>query len=272
MLLLRKARAALTPRSWMLKSKLSNGAIVLGQNRRGYGGRGIYLYRDAIEPELEHLDRLLPPDGVFVDIGANTGIYTMKAAKHFSNRGLVIAVEPIPEMLAVLARGVEVNQFDNVRLRNFCIDRQHGLCTLWHNDEKPNSFSIAARKGAARGSSVPAITLDELCEWEGIDRLDYLKIDAVGAQDAILEGGQEAIARLRPIVQTEIQVGDVATYPNLPGYLIFEAPSRLGYGSENMLCLPEEHPLVRMPEELGFQRLSQPSPPLAAHGPLPVHG
>ena len=93
-MLLKKMRAAITPRSWVLESKLSNGAIVVGQNRPGYGGRGIYLYRDAIEPELEHLDRLLPAEGVFIDIGANTGIYTMKAAKHFNNRGLVIAVGP----------------------------------------------------------------------------------------------------------------------------------------------------------------------------------
>lgn len=271
MLLLKKVRTALTPRSWTLKTKLSNGAIVLGKNRRGYGGRGIYIFGDAIEPEFQHLDRFLPPEGVFIDIGANTGIYSMKAAKHFNNRGTVISVEPIPEMLAMLARTVEANGFNNVRLRNFCVDRRRGVCTLWHNDGKPNSFSIANRKGEARGTSVPAVSLNDLCEWEDLKRLDYLKIDAEGAEDAILEGGEEAIARFRPIVQTEIQVEGAATHPSLPGYAVFKAPTRPGYGFENVLCIPEEHQFINVPSQLGYTRLSEtPSPASAPLEPAPA--
>jgi hypothetical protein len=80
---LRKVRMALTPRSFLLKSKLSGGVVVLGQNRKGSGGRSVYLSRDSIEPQLEHLERLLGSlgsDPVFVDVGASTGIYALKAA------------------------------------------------------------------------------------------------------------------------------------------------------------------------------------------------
>ena len=52
---------------------------------------GEYIfYRDAIEPEFEHLDKFLDSEGVFIDVGANTGIYTIKAAKHFDNNGTVL--------------------------------------------------------------------------------------------------------------------------------------------------------------------------------------
>lgn len=250
MRLLKMAWAALTPRAWLLKTTLSNGAVVYGENRPGYGGRGVFLFGDAVEPELAHLERFLGDEGVFVDVGANTGIYTLKAAKHFGERGLVIAVEPFPAMLATLARSVERNGFRNVRLRNFCLDRERGLRTLWLNESKPNSFSIATRTGDAPGISVPAISLDELCQWEALDRLDYLKIDAEGAEEAILAGGAETIARFRPIIQVEMSVREFA--PNLPQYAAFQAPPNPSFENENLLFFPNEHPSIGIPHELGW--------------------
>jgi hypothetical protein len=119
----RKIRVALTPRNWLIQTRLGNGAIVRGLNRAGYGGRAIYVYRDDLEPELVHLEKFLVPGGVLVDIGGNTGIYTVKAAQFFRNQGsgTVISYEPLPEMLAELNRNVQVNKFDNVRLRSFCL-------------------------------------------------------------------------------------------------------------------------------------------------------
>jgi hypothetical protein len=34
-ILMRKLRVALTPRSWLLRTKLSNGALIYGKNRAG---------------------------------------------------------------------------------------------------------------------------------------------------------------------------------------------------------------------------------------------
>jgi hypothetical protein len=48
---LREVRVALTPRAWQLRTRLANDAIVSGRNRVGYGGRGVYIFRDALEVE-----------------------------------------------------------------------------------------------------------------------------------------------------------------------------------------------------------------------------
>lgn len=195
---LRKLRMALTPRSWKLTTTLSNGAVVRGLNRAGYGGRGVYLHRDALKPELLHLDELLEPDGVFIDIGANTGVYALKAAKHYGRAGTVVAVEPFVEVLSTLAESIAANSLSNVRLRNLCVGEQTGVRTLWMNQDKPNSFSITNRFGEARGVSVLTVSLDDLMEWEQLERLDYLKIDAEGAEPEILHGAAETIRRHRP--------------------------------------------------------------------------
>jgi FkbM family methyltransferase len=229
--ILRKARIALTPASALLQSQLENGALVAGYNKEGYGGRGVYLYRDYIEPELAALQHFLQPGFVFVDIGANVGVYTLKAAKEVGDRGLVIAIEAFIETACRLMNNVRANEYGNVRIRNFCIGGETKPTFLYLNNGKPNSYGLL-QTNHAESVSVMSVSLDDLCQWEQLPRLDYLKIDAEGAEAAILQGGSSALARFRPIVQVETTKTDTA----LPdGYRRFCAP-----GSPNNVFIPEE--------------------------------
>ena len=246
---LRLLRVALTPRGWLLKSRLANGAVVCGKNRPGYGGRGIYIYRDALEPEFEHLESYLDPAGIFVDIGANTGIYGLKAARHYRNQGgVVLSVEPFPEVFATLAANVAANGFTNVRLRNFCAGDRLGTTTLWMNFQRPNSFSLLKRDAAAAGLSTLTVPLDDLFAWEELRRLDFLKIDSEGAEQQILSGGRRTILRYRPIILMEINISEAA-FP-LPNYSVFQAP-----GSPNKLWIPNESPKRSLPATLGWPQV-----------------
>lgn len=67
---------------------------------------------------------------------------------------------------------------------------------------------------------------------EDLTRLDYLKIDAEGAESAILQGGAAVLARFRPIVQVETTKNET----KLPdGYRRFRAPD-----SPNDVFIPKE--------------------------------
>jgi FkbM family methyltransferase len=203
---LKKVRVALTPRSALLRTRLQNGAIVQGYNRAGYGGRGVYVLGDSLEPELCHLQRFLSAGQVFVDIGANVGVFTVKAAKEVGQDGLVIAIEPFMETALQLSNNVRVNGYTNVRIRTFCIGAQTEHARLYLNKGKPHSFSLVPRSDGVDSISVLSVSLDDLCRWEKLKRLDYLKIDAEGAEAAVLEGAGECIRRFRPIVQVEVIV------------------------------------------------------------------
>ena len=130
---------------------------------------------------------------MFVDVGANTGIYTLKAAKHYSagGDGVVVALEPFPDVLATLHHNVQANGFTNVRLRNFCASDQTRPAKLWMNFNKPNSSSLFQRDQNALCLSTLIVSLDDLFSWEGLNRLDYLKIDAEGAETEVLTGGED---------------------------------------------------------------------------------
>ena len=247
---LKKIRVALTPREWLLKTKLSNGAVVYGKNRAGYGGRGIYIFGDSIEPEFQHLEKFLDSTGVFVDVGANTGIYSIKAGKHFLNRGgAVLSIEPFPDMLASLLKNVQANGLTNVRLRNFCAGETTHTATLWMNFNKPNSFSLLKKEEKASPLSTLVVALDDLFAWERLNRLDYLKIDAEGSEREVLSGAKKTIEKYRPIIQLEVTINDIPV--ELPNYLVYQAP-----GSLNKVYIPDDHLKKEVPKQLGWNQVS----------------
>jgi FkbM family methyltransferase len=246
--LARQARLAVTPRNRLLHARLATGAVVYGLNRAGFGARGVYVYRDAMEPEFEHLERFLDRSGVFIDVGANTGKYTIKAARHFGNNGTVVAVEPGIDALATLQRSVLANGLTNVRLRGLCLGDRKAVATLWLNHAKPHDFSLLQLDDGARRASILTITFDELFAWEGLDRLDYLKIDAVGFEEAVLRGAEQVINKYRPIVHLQSTLLDVSA--DLIEYTGFQAPR-----SSVKFYMPNEHDRIDLPVELGWYRL-----------------
>ena len=244
----RRARVALTPRNRLLKAHLASGAVVYGLNRPGFGGRAVYVYGDAIEPEFEYLDSFLGDAGVFIDIGANTGKWALKAAKHYGDTGLVIAIEPFPDILATLYHSVMANGFDNIRLRNVTIGDRTGEGTLWMNNARPQMFSLEKIDESASRFSTLIVTLDDLFRWERLDRLDYLKIDAQGAEANVLDGGRQTIAKCRPIVQINATLNDLPI--GLPGYACYKAER-----SSGKFYIPNEHKQVDLPAQLGWPRV-----------------
>ena len=247
-MLIKKARVAVTPRDWLLKTTLANGAIVYGKNRSGFGGRGIYLYQDEIEPEFKYLEKFLEKNGVFVDVGANTGIYSIKAAKFFENKGVVLAIEPFPDILATMYHSIQANGFTNVRLRNFCAGERTITSKLWMNMGQPNSFSLVKRDVGSSCLSTLTVALDDLFMWEKLDRFDYLKIDAEGAEQQVLDGAKKILEKYRPIVQIEVSIHE--PHWNHPNYSIFRALE-----SPNKVYIPNESDKITIPQGLGWKEI-----------------
>jgi FkbM family methyltransferase len=244
--LLRKATCALLPRSAWLSRKTKAGVEITGQNRAGYGGRGFFVFGEELEPELKHLEFFLRPGGVFIDIGANTGVFSMKAARCVESSGEVIAVEPQPDMVYALHRNVLRNDFGNVRIRNCVLSDQSGRKDLWINQDRPASASFNRSDAKAKNLSCLCLTLDELVDLEQSARVDYIKIDTEGSEAAILRGGQRVIAQFKPVIQVEVSVKDV---PVMPGYERWHFA-----GSGNVLQIPAGHWAGQVCVRLGYQQ------------------
>ncbi len=71
----------------------------------------------------------LPEDGVFIDIGANVGIYTLIAARHLS-AGMVVSLEPNPEVYEYLLSNIRLNGAVNVLPINAAVGARTGILRL----------------------------------------------------------------------------------------------------------------------------------------------
>jgi FkbM family methyltransferase len=148
---------------------------------------GYYLH--AFEPATARY-LLSQRGGVFLDVGANAGQYAVPLARNFRE---VVAVEPNPVALGILAKNVERNGLRNVRIWPKAVAPQPGRVRLY---EGAVLTTWGLRDVAARYVDVDAILLDELLHAH--DRVDLLKLDIEGVEADVLLGSQE-LDRVRAI-------------------------------------------------------------------------
>jgi FkbM family methyltransferase len=163
----------------------------------------------CIEPnEFAFLADCLSPGMVVVDVGANNGLYTLFASRRVGRAGLVVAIEPSAREFERLQANLELNQVDNVRPQRCALANYKGFARLKvAEDEHAGHNTIgqfAYQTALARTEPVPVTCLDWLAGQLGLRRLDVLKIDAEGAELAILDGARRVLRRFRPVLLFEM--------------------------------------------------------------------
>lgn len=154
--------------------------------------------------------KLLPHIHTMLDIGANTGIFSLIALGS-NNQTQVHAFEPIPEVFKYLKRNFDVNGFVNGHAYQQAVGNQQGTITL----HIPQHLTLATGSSAVRWEpdwsaiSVDVIRLDDFVTQHHIERIDFIKIDVEKFEPQVIEGAQELIKRDRPIIICEILDDDV---------------------------------------------------------------
>lgn len=130
-------------------------------------------------------DELLPKNGVFVDVGANFGLYSclLSADTHRT----VIAIEPYPPNLRPLQFHTEINQLINVTIAAVAIGNCAGTIHVGLDD--PHNPGLARHlPGHPSAVEVPQRTLESVLQERDIQRVDLVKIDVEGAELSVLQG------------------------------------------------------------------------------------
>jgi FkbM family methyltransferase len=123
--------------------------------------------------------------GLFVDVGANIGTYTLIASEVENAR--VIALEPHPATFAVLAENVRLNQRSNVTCLNVAASSRDA--EVQFTDEKEPALNRVVHRTDGNPSilRVPGRRLETLCRSLGAIP-DLIKIDVEGHEPEVLEG------------------------------------------------------------------------------------
>ena len=138
---------------------------------------------------------LLKPGQVVVDVGANVGFYSLLAAQRVGPSGRVIAFEPNLTAAARLRENISLNGFGNITVVEVAVADQPG--TLRFNccsDSEGSSLYSMGYYTPAATLEVPVTTLDNYCFSMGVTRVDVLKIDAEGAEVAVILGARRLLS------------------------------------------------------------------------------
>jgi FkbM family methyltransferase len=174
---------------------------------------GDLLIREGrYEPDMEAtLRRYLRPGGVFADVGANEGYFSVLAGQIVGPAGRVIAVEPQARLRPVIEENARLNGLQNVTLENVAVSDADGTAELYLAPDLNTGSSGLARQNryAVPTQPVRTTTLAKLLSAAGIGPVDLMKMDIegfefeaiLGSKDLFRDGSVRAFAlELHPSV------------------------------------------------------------------------
>lgn len=158
---------------------------------------------DWFEKEITFVRRLLQPGMTVIDIGANYGVYSLAAARAVGPQGAVWAFEPASAVLPYLRESIARNRFTQIRVVDAALAHEEGIGHL-HLARDPALNQLQAPDSeSGSGESVGITTLDHQQATLGWGEVDFIKLDAEGAERRILRGGRDFLAQGSPLVMFE---------------------------------------------------------------------
>lgn len=181
----------------------------------------------------------IPEGGVFVDVGAHIGRYTIPIGKSLDGKGLVVAVEPEPGNYATLLENLKLNRLSNVLALNLAAWSENGELDL-HLAERMGQHSLKGQGN--RCIKVPARPLGEVLAEHGVDRVDLVKVDVEGAEVEVLEGMRNTIQQFKPKLLVEVfweNAEDTSRLLEELGYQVKEIPHSRVIEGFYLFAVPE---------------------------------
>jgi FkbM family methyltransferase len=187
---------------------------------RGDGPEG--YWRDLVEkpadPSLDRLTRLVRaafPDGgagrVLADVGANIGVTCLTLAAAAPYHAELLCFEPDERSLPLLKHNLAANDVPGARVFGHALAERDGMARLRCGTTNAATSVLVEPHSriqtlGAVFREVPVRRLDSVLAENGIERLDFLKLDVEGGENLVMLGAMEAIARDRPIIFTEFNL------------------------------------------------------------------
>ena len=140
--------------------------------------------------------RILQPGWCCIDVGANHGYYTLLMAGIVGTSGRVVALEPNPKLVALLRQTIEVNghqTFTTVRSDAVSDSVGQKIKLFIPQGRGMNASITHAVTANDEVLEVETTTIDQItADWSAVD---FIKIDAEGAEEGIWRGMQQTLRK-----------------------------------------------------------------------------
>lgn len=158
------------------------------------------------EPEtLPVFLRLINSGDTVLDVGANTGLFSLLAARRSSSVA-VHAIEPVPRVFALLQANIARNHLTNISCHRLALSNCEGSLPMYvPEDDIPVMASLLPDwRPGSDCIAVDTKTLDQFVTERGITNLGLIKIDTEGTENDVLAGAKTTLSTHRPFVICEV--------------------------------------------------------------------
>lgn len=139
-----------------------------------------------------------PLDGIFIDVGANLGWYSLQAANIGFN---VIAIEPAKDNLPLLMKNISLNPklANRIKILPIALSDYVGTAEFHIASTGNGGHSLVKVHKSYDSYNVEVDKLDNRC----IEKVAAIKIDVEGNEIRVLNGMKDIIGEYKPVMQIE---------------------------------------------------------------------
>ncbi|MBI5007560.1 MAG: FkbM family methyltransferase [Nitrosomonadales bacterium] len=146
------------------------------------------------------------PGHVVLDLGAYAGMASILFSKQVGASGLVVSFEPDPHNFAAARMNTgmhaQVSGLNNIRLHQRAVWNDcNGLEFSCDGNMGSSASRIVGKRGQVR--QVETTTLANILDEEGLERIDFIKVDIEGAEIAVFEQALDLLGSMRPAIVME---------------------------------------------------------------------
>jgi FkbM family methyltransferase len=164
----------------------------------------------SLIPEYDELCLLSPffkYVQVFLDIGANTGLYSLVFASRadFNAGKKILAFEPQKLQADILRNTIIENNWQHqFFVHELALSNIDGEAWINNESDVSTGGSLVKTQGSHSIELVKLTTLDNFCAENKVESIDLIKIDVEGHEYELLMGGKLTIKQHMPLIFIEL--------------------------------------------------------------------
>lgn len=154
--------------------------------------RNIFL-KSSFDPDFFYIaSSFIPPKGVFFDLGANYGLcsFGLLPDLNLVNFHLFEASESLAR---TIEKSTTLHTESTFLINHACLSDKEGYSEFYLETKQSGQSHVATDQ--ERGVRVRNVVLDLYCQTNGIDEIDFAKIDLEGHELFALRGWENCLSR-----------------------------------------------------------------------------
>jgi len=145
----------------------------------------------------EYGGAVLKKGDCIIDAGANVGMFSIFAAQRINDSGIIYAFEPMPAPRKLLEANLQRNNIKSVTVVPCAIGEESAKKVFFTGIFKASGSAYFTR-GRKERIEVDQVSCDDFVKTQGVERVDFIKVDIEGMEREFLAGAEQTIRRFTP--------------------------------------------------------------------------